>query len=340
MIESQRKSIEQLDAELADLAIEGYWKSIVSLPREPTPKGEPWLWRWRDVYPKLFEAADTIDLEQGAERRSLRLCTPGLSWKTTTEILTAAIQMVLPGERAQAHRHSPGALRFSIEGNGGYTTVNGEQFVMEPADLILTPQRSWHDHGNVSQAPAVWLDILDAPLLRQLNAVFQDPFDVPVQPLTRDTGYSRATYGAVRPERTDAAPAGIPYHYKGVDALALLRSLPWSEADPYNGVAVRYHNPVDNGPTLPTVQCRLHRLSPALPLVRHRHTWNVIYHVVSGRGETLVGGRILAWENHDTFSMPSWHWHQHRILSDEAILFTTTDEPIFRTLNLERVESA
>ena len=32
----------------------------------------PHLWRWADVYPRLFEASDIVDLEDGAERRSGR----------------------------------------------------------------------------------------------------------------------------------------------------------------------------------------------------------------------------------------------------------------------------
>lgn len=311
--------MEQLDDELELLSIEGYWKSIGHLPPSPTPRGTPTLWRWRDVYPKLFDAAHTIDLNLGAERRSLRLCTPGLSWKTTTETLTAAIQMMLPGESANAHRHSPAALRFVIQGSGGgFTTVNGEQYGMRPADLILTPQRTWHDHGNSSQDPVIWLDVLDAPIVRWLNGVFSDTYHQPVQ---------------------DVVPGNARFLYPGSDALQALRNL--TASDPYDGITLPYPGKEGGGATMPTMQCALHRLPPGTQTKRHRHTWNTIYHVVEGSGETRIGEQTIAWEAHDTFSLPCWFAHDHRSTGAvDAILFTVTDEPIVRALQLDRAEDA
>ena len=36
----------------------------------------------------------------------------------TTETIAAAYQLILPGECAPAHRHTPFALRFIVEGTG------------------------------------------------------------------------------------------------------------------------------------------------------------------------------------------------------------------------------
>lgn len=335
------KTVEQLDDELASLAIEGYWKTIGTMAREPAPHGEPWLWRWSDVYPKLFAAAETIDLDGGAERRSLRLCTPGLPWKSTTETLTSAIQMVLPGEVARAHRHSQAALRFVIEGSGGYTTVNGERYVMEPGDLILTPQTSWHDHGNLSGGPVVWLDVLDVPFTRNLNAMFFDPYERDVQERVRPDGLGRRLAGPARPAGARSPRTGAHFHYKGAESLPLLGELAADEADPYDGLTLEFVDPYHGGPTLPTIQARLHRLAAGTRTRAHRHTWNAIYHVVAGAGETRAGGKTLAWGPHDTFSLPSWFAHEHRVAPGaDAVLFSVTDEPIFRAFALDRMEAA
>src|SRR5882757_365093 len=146
-------AIEQFDLELAELSIEGYWNTIGVSPPEPKPRADAHLWRWQDIHDNLFKASEIVNLEDGAERRSLRLVTPGLPWRSTTETIQSSVQMVLPGEVARAHRHSAAALRFIIEGSAGYTTVNGERYVMQPSDLVLTPQGTWHDHGNLSSAP-------------------------------------------------------------------------------------------------------------------------------------------------------------------------------------------
>jgi len=56
--------------------------------------------------------------------------------------------MILPGECAPAHRHTPSALRFIIQSKGAWTAVQGERSFMEPGDFIITPSMAWHDHGH------------------------------------------------------------------------------------------------------------------------------------------------------------------------------------------------
>ena len=82
----------------------------------------------------------------------------------------------MPGEIARAHRHSAAALRLIIEGKGGYTVVNGERVPMYPGDLVLTPNWCWHDHANDTDAPMIWLDGLDTPLVRMLEAGFYEEY--------------------------------------------------------------------------------------------------------------------------------------------------------------------
>lgn len=76
----------------------------------------------------------------------------------------------MPRETAPAHRHSAFAVRFIIEGKGGFTAVQGQRVPMRPRDVIITPTWSWHDHGKKSadeeggdDEPMIWLDGLDLP---------------------------------------------------------------------------------------------------------------------------------------------------------------------------------
>jgi 1-hydroxy-2-naphthoate dioxygenase len=116
--------------------------------------------------------------------------------------------------------------------------------------------------------------------------------------------------------------------------------MPVEEADPFDGVTLEFVNAINGGPTLPTMQCRMHRLVAGRPFGRHRHTWNTVVHVVSGTGRTVAGDQTLTWAPHDTFSLPSWTWHQHQPADAEAVLFTVTDEPIFRAFALDRMEES
>ena len=99
--------------------------------------------------------------------------------------------MLLPGETARAHRHTPTAIRFIIEGQGAYTSVDGERVIMNPGDLVLTPSWTWHDHGNLTDKRVVWMDGLDLPLVQSLDAMFFQLYDVPMVPLNKPNNDSQ-----------------------------------------------------------------------------------------------------------------------------------------------------
>ena len=66
------------------------------------------------------------------------------------------------------------ASRTILSENGGYTTIEGERCVASRGDLILTPNGTWHDHGNDGATPVIWADILDFPLMEFLDCVWID----------------------------------------------------------------------------------------------------------------------------------------------------------------------
>ena len=120
---------------------------------------------------------------------------PGLKGQTAiTHSLFAGLQLILPGEVAPAHRHTQSALRFIIEGHGAYTAVDGERTTMRPGDFVITPSWTWHDHGNDTEEPMVWLDGLDIPIVRLLDASFAEPGETEAQTVTRPEGDSAARY--------------------------------------------------------------------------------------------------------------------------------------------------
>src|SRR4051812_29172976 len=141
---------------------------------EPRSEAVPYLWHWRDLRPQAMRAAELVGTAQ-AERRVLRLTNPKLPG-IASNTLVANIQIVMPGEIARAHRHSGAALRLIIEGSGGYTVVKGGRVPMAPGDLVLPPNWSWHDHANDTEAPMIWLDGLDTPLVRMLEAGFYEEY--------------------------------------------------------------------------------------------------------------------------------------------------------------------
>jgi gentisate 1,2-dioxygenase len=254
-------------------------------------------------------------------------------------------QIVLPGESAAAHRHTNTALRFVVEGSGAYTTSNGEAMVMERGDLLIQPNWVWHDHVNDSKEPIIWIDALDGGLVNFLSASFRENWvEGERQPLTRKKGASRRLYGAARQPAVEYEGAGVPYHYKWEESLQALNELMVQGIeDLYDGVLLEYKNPLNGGHTFLTMTCYLQMLLPGMETRAHRHTGTTLYHTVQGRGVTTVDRDKpieLAWQVHDSFSLPSWKWHRHRNLSatEPAILFSVSDRPVLEMTGLHREE--
>jgi gentisate 1,2-dioxygenase len=329
-----------LNDELASLALEGHWRlSGAVLAEEPRPLAAAHLWRGQDIRRLLRRAGEIRALDGGAGRRTVRLCLPGLEQKWATRTIHASFQLVKPGETAEAHRHSLAALRFVVEGRGGHTTVEGEKFIMEPGDLVLTPQNSWHDHGNDGSEAMIWIDGHDAPLTLALNAAFFERFAAPVQPVVHAQQYMRHRTGALRPRGVDRRAEGHPYIYKWKDAQETIAALEPADWDPYDGFVVDYVDPVSGGSTLPTIACRLYRLPGGRPTLRQRETSNRIYHVVQGTGRTVAEAKTLEWQPGDTFVVPGWSWSEH-LASKDALLFAMSDEPLLRATCLYRRDRA
>src|SRR5579872_7393948 len=134
----------------------------------------PHIWRWNDVQTLLTEARNLVGVEE-AERRALVLSNPGLNGVPhMTNTIFGDVQLLGPGESAPAHRHTTSASRVILAGSGSYTTVAGVKCTMRPGDLIINPAWQWHDFGNEGTDDALWLDVLDVPLVTVLGSVFYD----------------------------------------------------------------------------------------------------------------------------------------------------------------------
>src|SRR6266566_8736784 len=172
----------------------GLWELASQMTPHPQPKMVPHLWPWTTTESIIEESARAVPV--GDERRALQLFNPGLGgrWATTNNLI-AAVQILLPGEVARAHRHTPTAIRFIIEGTGAYTAVEGEKVIMHPGDLVLTPSWQWHDHGNETNETIVWMDGLDVPLTKALNAIFFEMGKELRAQNTKPVNGSQALYG-------------------------------------------------------------------------------------------------------------------------------------------------
>jgi gentisate 1,2-dioxygenase len=312
----------------------------------PTPQGkaDPYLWRYVDLRPHLLQAGELVSTRE-AERRVLMLLNPGLEGKAaTTPTLFAGMQLILPGEVARAHRHSPSALRVIVEGRGAYTAIDGERCFMEPGDLILTPAWSWHDHGNDTDAPVIWLDGLDLPMVGALDVIFCEHACSEQYRITKPDDVCTDLYHqpGLRPTNIPQSSVYSPLlHYTWSRTIDALAALPTSATTLYDDLLLDYINPYTGGPVLPTLGCTAQLLRPGIHTQAHRHASSSVYLVMQGQGWSVIEGTRYMWEQGDVLAIPSWACHEHANASDTeaAILFAFTDAPVIKALGLYREEA-
>lgn len=318
-----------LDDELQRTSLQGHWKMELPKFMEPRSRLQPMHWRWEQLHDYLMRSGDLITVND-AGRRTVQLMNPGITGprQWTTHTLQMSFQLVLPGEVATAHRHTMNAIRFVVEGGGTFTTVEGESFLMEPGDLILTPGWTWHDHLNESEEPIIWIDGLDVPLVFALNGAFIEEYSAPQQPVKRMVRtVADGTEG----------PDGSTWYFKGPAVEQQLREMARA-ANLGEGVVYEYRHR-DGRPTLPTMLCGMHLLRAGETTTAVRRTSVGVYHVVKGSGKTVVGETTFQWEQGDAFVVPNWTWHVHENRSPgDAILFFMSDQPLLEPIGLYREE--
>ena len=333
-------------ARIAPLGLTPLWEVLESLvPREPASACVPAHWRWADVWPPLQEAGRLISAEE-AVRRVLILENPALRGQSCiTQALYAGLQLILPGETAPVHRHTQSALRFIVHGAGAFTAVDGARVMMQPGDFIITPSWTWHDHGNPGTEPVVWLDGLDIPLIRFLDAGFAQ------NGMATDASAAGAVQQArgggpsdLRPEADLASYAVsnpvFSYPYVASKA-ALLDRAARVAPDPWEGTKLAYANPVNGGPAIATLGTYL-QLLPKGSTRERRTTAGTVVSVVEGHGTAIVTphdgeASVFTLGPKDHFVVPPWARLHYRV-EEPMVLFSFADTPVQRALGVLREE--
>jgi gentisate 1,2-dioxygenase len=307
-------SLTELYADLKKLNSAPLWTNIKDVNRpEPLPRAAACLWKYTEMRP-LLERSGNLVSAADAERRVAMLLNPAIDrLPFTTDTIYAGLQLILPGEVARAHKHTAFAMRFIIEGDVAYTAVGGERVDMHVGDLVLTPPLQFHDHGNESDKPMIWLDGLDVPLYQWLPVHFTRFF--------KDEQYPAV----------DATDSDLVYPW--VDMQAQL------DAQPGTFATQEYRHRKTAEPISKTMGAQAERLSAKATSPERRETASSIYHVVSGSGSTRVEGQTIEWNVHDTFVVPAWARFSHTNSEDaNTYLVRYDDVPLLRALDIYRTE--
>jgi gentisate 1,2-dioxygenase len=323
-------------------------------------KALPSSWRWKDYRPlldRINDIASRADVSpiEFADRQSILLTNPGLGGRLqVTPTMRCAISIYTPGDVAPAHIHSANASRTILSEKGGYTNVEGERCEAVRGDLIITPNGTWHDHGNDSTTPVIWIDMLDWPLLEVLDCAWVDldykgagdARNAKIQKTVHTDGYSGRLYGhgGLKPtfvshQRGWGHNPNPMIHYRGADVREALYGLRSEKGDAYEAIQLEFVNPATGGPVGSILQYAAQLLRPGEATLAKRETCNTFMVVMDGQGFTEVGGQRFEWEPNDIVVMPNFLWRRHVSTGKkDAVLYTVSDGALMRNIGQYRAQ--
>jgi len=324
--------------ELKSLNLVPLWPSLrgVLPPQVPTRQTQPTYWAYKTLRPLLLKAGELTPIEK-AERRVLVLANPGhgLDKMQASAAIYLGMQLLLPGEWAPSHRHTPNAVRMIVEGEGATTTVDGEKCPMSRGDLILTPTGLWHEHGHDGTEPVVWLDVLDLPLVYYMEASYHiNGQRQMVVPGRSDRQYTRA---GVMPtyvfERSKKAYPMLRYAWS--DAKAALESL--AADDPsLEQVQVTYTNPETGGDAENILGFYALMLRPGQTLRLPARSPAQVFHVIEGQMQAQIVNSTFTLVEADTCCAPGYEAVTLRNLKADSptFVFVADESPLHRKLGV------
>jgi gentisate 1,2-dioxygenase len=322
------------------------WPSLrgVLPPQVPTRQTQPIHWAYADIKPLLLQAGALTPIEK-AERRVLVLANPGhtLEKMQASAAIYLGMQLLLPGEWAPSHRHTPNAVRMVVEGEGAWTTVDGEQCPMSRGDLILTPTGLWHEHGHDGDAPVIWLDVLDLPLVYYMEASYHlNGGRQEVKPGRGEQAYRRA---GVMPSQVFGR-SGKRYpmlRYPWVDTRAALEALA-ADQPGLDSVQITYVNPETGEDAENILGFYAQRLRPGQTLRLPARSPACVFHLIEGSIDVAIDTSTpctFTLAEADTCCAPGYTGVtlRNRSADQPAFVFLADEAPLHRKLGVHEVRA-
>jgi gentisate 1,2-dioxygenase len=314
------------------------WPSLRAVlpPGKPRPLTRPTCWPYQALRPLLLQAGELTPIEK-AERRVLVLANPGhgLENMKASAAMYLGMQLLLPGEWAPSHRHTPNAVRMVVEGEGAWTTVDGEKCPMSRGDLILTPTGLWHEHGHDGDQPVVWLDVLDLPLVYYMEASYHINGERQTQqPGRGDRAYTR---GGVVPTPVFGR-SGKRYpmlRYPWVEARAALQALA-EDRPALEAVQVSYVNPETGEDAENILGFHALMLRPGQALRLPVRSPAMVFHLIEGGVDLQIEGEAFHLAEADTCCAPGYSevTLRNRQADRASFVFIADETPLHRKLGV------
>jgi len=245
------------------------------------------------------------------------------------------MQLLLPGEWAPAHRHTPNAVRMIVEGDGAYTTVDGEKCLMQRGDLILTPTGLWHEHGHDGTQPVIWLDVLDLPLVYYLEASYH--VNGARQALRPGHGEHTHAHGGLLPAPLFERPrkAYPMLRYSWAQARAALQALA-HEQPQLQAVQLNYVNPLTGADVQNILGYYALMLRAGQTLSLPVRSPAMVFHLIEGSARVHIEQQAFTLAEADTCCAPGYSAVSLSNMSSTtpAYLFIADESPLHKKLGV------
>ena len=324
--------------DLRHLNLVPLWPSLrgVLPPTVPNRQTQATHWPYKTLKPLLLKAGELTPIEK-AERRVLVLANPGhgLEKMQASAAIYLGMQLLMPGEWAPSHRHTPNAVRMIVEGEGAYTTVDGEKCPMSRGDLILTPTGLWHEHGHDGDEPVIWLDVLDLPLVYYMEASYH--VNGERQTVVPGRGDNKYAYAGLVPTRVfERTKKAYPmFRYAWSDAKAALQALA-ADDDTLEHVQITYTNPETGTDVQNILGFYALMLRPGQKLRLPARSPAQVFHVIEGEARIQVLDSDFTLSQADTCCAPGYESVvlNNQSAENPAFLFIADESPLHRKLGV------
>lgn len=130
------------------------------------------VYRWDATRDALWNLAKVSD-GSPFDGHMLRYSNP-LTGGWALQTMGAHMQMLKPGFRGLAHRHT-GNVVYNVAGGRGYSIIGGARFDWETHDIFCVPAWMWHEHVNLDASEEAFLfSFNDFPVMEALGVRIEE----------------------------------------------------------------------------------------------------------------------------------------------------------------------
>jgi len=245
------------------------------------------------------------------------------------------------GWKTMGHRHTVEAVLYVLQGKG-HSIIDGVRYDWEEGDFICVPMFAWHRHINTGDRDFIYLAATTGPLSLALGlAVYEDERypeywvfgqkgEKAMQTLIPGASDGTRVLMKQESQRAPVNRADALYeeqllfaHREEVrrqSAKVLVKKEEIRfERTPLGRIA--YVIDPKTGFLVRLLGTLMAEISPGRHSGAHRHFYEEVNYVLSGRGYSIVEDKRYDWEKGDIFCIPVFHWHQHFNVGEEPACF-------------------